>query len=184
MRLVLLALLTCVSLISMSHGLGSFKSPIHSPSSSVCKSNSGRYPPVWHRPSTGSGLSATNNASQLEPKSSSTTSSGSRSWLRRVNRGKRTRVPSLGEKVVKMYVGYCRRLWRETSVEARQRIAQNKAIAAIERVQHLVEGAGGDMGHEYWDFTRGGEGEGEKAELQNAKAVMYVLRRWKVFLDS
>jgi len=59
---------------------------------------------------------------------------------------------SLGKRVVDLYVGYCKRLWRETSPLARMKSAKDKAILAVERVQNLVKGSDGDLRNEYWNF--------------------------------
>mmetsp|Transcript_2203 Transcript_2203/g.3381 ORF Transcript_2203/g.3381 Transcript_2203/m.3381 type:complete len:582 (+) Transcript_2203:111-1856(+) len=59
---------------------------------------------------------------------------------------------SLGKRVVDLYVGYCKRLWRETSPVARKKSAKDKAILAVERVQNLVKGSDGDLRNEYWNL--------------------------------
>jgi hypothetical protein len=58
---------------------------------------------------------------------------------------------SIGERAVTLYVGYARRLWKETSTEERKRLARENAVASIEKVHHLVDGVG--LGGAYWDLT-------------------------------
>mmetsp|Transcript_33637 Transcript_33637/g.72851 ORF Transcript_33637/g.72851 Transcript_33637/m.72851 type:complete len:753 (-) Transcript_33637:964-3222(-) len=52
-----------------------------------------------------------------------------------------------------IYTTYLNRLWSETSISQRQRIARNRATAAIKRVQHLMRG------EEYADLTPQGNQE-------------------------
>lgn len=55
--------------------------------------------------------------------------------------------PSLLRTVVKTYTDYFSRLWSDTNVDARTRIAEDKAAAAIRRVENIVRG------EEYVDLT-------------------------------
>lgn len=56
-------------------------------------------------------------------------------------------VLSFPRKAVKIYSDYASRLWEETNSDARRKIAEDKATAAIRRVQHLLKG------EEYTDFS-------------------------------
>lgn len=64
------------------------------------------------------------NAAQLDPNKQSSRSSTS---------------TSLGKKVINLYVGYCKKLWRETSPLARKNFRKKNTMAAIGRVQKLVK---------------------------------------------
>ena len=48
--------------------------------------------------------------------------------------------PRLPERVVNTYVDYATRLWRETDPVVRKKIAAEKAISAIKRVEHIMKG--------------------------------------------
>ena len=53
------------------------------------------------------------------------------------------------KRAVKLYVDYAGRLWNETNPEARTKIANTKAAAAIRQVQHIIRG------DEYCQFADG-----------------------------
>eukprot|EP00977_Amphora_coffeiformis_P024702 scaffold16705_cov112-Amphora_coffeaeformis.AAC.1 len=53
------------------------------------------------------------------------------------------------KRAVKLYVDYAGRLWNETNPEARTKIANTKAAAAIRQVQHIIRG------DEYTQFADG-----------------------------
>jgi hypothetical protein len=110
-------------------------------------------PPIWfshHRPRLPLRMPVySTNASHLDPNKQSSTSS----------------APSLGKRIVNLYVGYCKRLWRETSPLARKNFTKKNTIAAIGRVQKLVkDSCDGALGQE----------NREDQELLKAKKMMYV----------
>jgi hypothetical protein len=110
-------------------------------------------PPIWfknHRPRLPLRVPVySTNASHLEPNKQSSTSS----------------APSLGKRIINLYVGYCKRLWRETSPLARKNFTKKNTIAAIGRVHKLVkDSCGGESGQE----------NREDQELLKAKKMMYV----------
>lgn len=88
---------------------------------------------------------------------------------------------SLGERAVTLYVGYAKKLWRETSADQRKRLARENAIASIEKVNHLVDGVG--LGGAFWDMNDEKDDEETKmAKRQMGEAcerMLAVLKREK-----
>lgn len=72
---------------------------------------------------------------------------------------------SLGKKIINLYVGYCKKLWRETSPLARKNFRKKNTMAAIGRVRKLVkESCSEEIGQE----------NKIDQELLKAKELMYV----------
>jgi len=68
--------------------------------------------------------------------------------------------------VVRIYKDYATRLWNETNPVARERIAQDKAVAAVRRVEQIM------TGEEYVAFTE----ESEEARQQLLRACQKMLK--------
>lgn len=68
--------------------------------------------------------------------------------------------------VVQIYRDYATRLWNETNPLARQRIAQDKAAAAVRKVEHIM------IGEEYVAFSQ----ESEEARQQLLSACQNMLK--------
>lgn len=68
--------------------------------------------------------------------------------------------------VVRIYTDYATRLWNETNPVARERIAQDKAAAAVKQVEHIM------IGEEYVPFSE----ESQQARQQLLRACQNMLK--------
>jgi hypothetical protein len=118
-------------------------------------------PSLWlneERPRTAIGVTSySTKAAHLDPNKQSSRSSS---------------PENLGKKVVNLYVGYCKKLWRETSPLARKNFRKKNTMAAIGRVHKLVkESCSEDIGQE----------NKVDQELLKAKEMMYVHKDVSLF---
>jgi hypothetical protein len=90
--------------------------------------------PHWSSPPTTNGSSAVNGENKL---------------IQPPKKSKFRRFYKFPKTVYGIYTGYAKRLWTETNVEARRKIANEKVKSAIRNMQHIL------TSNEYADFSDG-----------------------------
>jgi len=82
------------------------------------------------------------------------------------------KIASLPKQAAKIYTDYAQRLWQETSTDARELIAKDKATTAIRTVKNIMQG------EEYMDFAEDDETQCARQKLLGAcHDMLNVLQR-------